>query len=284
MNVWTLLIVALSAALTGASLADKNPHAEDGYELVWADEFDIEGPPNPENWIFEQGFVRNKEMQWYQPQNAFVQDGKLIIEGRRERKKNPNYQPGSDDWRKKREFIQYTSACVKTKGLHSWQYGRFEIKAKIQAQAGLWPAIWFLGVEGQWPSNGEIDLMEYYQGKILANVAWGTNQQWNAKWDSTRTPMAKFNEPNWDQKFHIWRMDWDENSIKLYLDGQLLNQTDVNKAVNPTTKWGPKEPFRQPHYILLNLAIGGDAGGDPSKTKFPTRYEIDYVRVYQKKK
>lgn len=281
-KVW-VLIVAMMLVFASVGFADENPYAAEGYELVWADEFEVDGTPNPKNWVFEQGFVRNKELQWYQPQNAFVENGRLIIEGRRERKPNPNYEPGSDNWKKKREFIEYTSSCVKTKGLHSWQYGRFEVKAKIQTKAGLWPAIWFLGVEGQWPSNGEIDLMEYYQGKILANVAWGTKRQWNAKWDATKTPMSKFNDPDWDSKFHIWRMDWDKDSIKLYLDGKLLNETDLTKAVNPTTKWGPKEPFQQPHYILLNLAIGGNAGGDPSKTEFPTRYEIEYVRVYQKR-
>jgi len=76
-------------------------------------------------------------------------------------------------------------------------------------------------------------------------------------------------------------MDWDSQSIKLYVDGILLNTVDLSKTTNPTDR-GPKNPFRQPHYLLLNLASGGNAGGDPSQTTFPMRYEIEYVRVFQK--
>jgi len=256
-------------------MPDKN------YKLVWADEFDRDGKPDPKNWTYENGFVRNRELQWYQPDNAVCKGGMLVIEGRRERKPNPNYKQGSQNWKENRKNAEYTSSCVLTRGLHSWQYGRFEVKARIKTKAGLWPAIWFLGIEGEWPSNGEIDLMEFYKGNILANACWGTQKRWNAKWDSSKTPVASFGDPKWDEKFHIWRMDWDEDSIKLFLDDKLLNTIDLKKTINPTDK-GPKNPFHQPHYILLNLAIGGDAGGDPSKTEFPTLYEIDYVRVYQR--
>lgn len=266
--------------LQASLVAESKSH--DGYHLVWADEFNKDGKPDPKNWNFEQGFVRNNELQWYQPDNASVKEGKLIIEGRREKRPNPNYEKGSQNWKKKREHIQYTSSSLRTKGLHSWQYGRFEVKAKIVADKGLWPAIWFLGVEGEWPSNGEIDLMEFYGGKILANACWGTKQRWKAKWDSSKKPVSSFGEKDWDSRFHIWRMDWDENSIKLYVDDILLNTIDVKKTINADLSRGPKNPFRQPHYMLLNLAIGGNAGGDPSKTPFPSKYEIDYVRVYQK--
>jgi beta-glucanase (GH16 family) len=77
-------------------------------------------------------------------------------------------------------------------------------------------------------------------------------------------------------------MDWDEKSINLYVDDILLNTIDLTKTIN-ASDLGPKNPFQQPHYFLLNLAIGGDAAGSPQGTKFPVRYEIDYVRVYQKK-
>jgi beta-glucanase (GH16 family) len=93
--------------------------------------------------------------------------------------------------------------------------------------------------------------------------------------------VTSFASSDWDARFHVWRMDWDSNSIRLYVDDQLLNTIDVTKTINPTDR-GPKNPFRQPHYLLINLAIGGDAGGDPSKTAFPTRYEVEYVRVFQK--
>jgi beta-glucanase (GH16 family) len=266
--------------LSAAWAARKAP--SDGYRLVWSDEFNVDGRPDPKKWTYEHGFVRNNELQWYQKENAFCKDGRLVIEGRRERKANPNYKKGAGGWKQSRKFIEYTSSCLITKGLASWKYGRFEIKARIKTQNGLWPAIWFLGVEGEWPSNGEIDLMEFYGGKILANACWGTKARWKAKWDDFKKPVKSFGDPKWDEKFHVWRMDWDEKSIKLYVDDLLLNTIDVTKTINPTDR-GPKNPFRQKHYMLINLAIGGKAGGDPSKTKFPTRYEIEYVRVYQKK-
>ncbi len=257
--------------------------APTGYELVWADEFNEDGKPNPENWTYETGFVRNHELQWYQSENAFCTNGFLIIEGRRDSKPNPLYKEDQNDWRRTRKTIEYTSACLITKGLHHWKYGRFEIRARIKAKDGLWPAIWFLGIEGEWPSNGEIDLMEYYRGNILANACWGTDKRYIAKWDSVKTPVSDLGDSHWDNEFHIWRMEWNDQCIELYLDDQLLNSIDLREAENPTNQRGPKHPFRQPHYLLLNLAIGGEQGGEPSDTEFPTRYEIDYVRVYQQK-
>ena len=250
------------------------------WQLVWADEFDKDGPPDPKNWNFESGFVRNEEFQWYQPENARCRKGMLIIEGRRQRKVNPNYEPASDDWRRKRQYAEYTSASLTTRGLHTWQYGRFEMRARIDTRPGIWPAFWTLGADGEWPSGGEIDIMEYYRGDLLANVAWGTERRWTAKWHSTSRPLSDFNDPNWSKKFHIWRMDWDADAIKLYVDDHLLNTTELKGTVNGDGTG--KNPFRQPHYLLLNLAIGGQSGGDPTLTRFPARFEIDYVRVYQR--
>lgn len=274
-------VVAIVLLFSLSALCRADDRETDDYHLVWADEFEKDGTPDAKNWTNELGFVRNKELQWYQPQNAFCKDGQLIIEGRREQKPNPNFKQGSGNWKENRKQIEYTSASLTTKGLHSWQYGRFEVKARIKTENGLWPAIWFVGIKGEWPSNGEIDLMEYYNGNILANACWGTKTQWQAKWDSSKKPVASFKDPAWDDKFHTWRMDWDKDSIKLYIDDILLNTIDVTQTINPTDR-GPKNPFRQAHQMLLNLAIGGQAGGDPSKTAFPTKYEIEYVRIYQK--
>ncbi|MEH6408312.1 MAG: glycoside hydrolase family 16 protein, partial [Leeuwenhoekiella sp.] len=144
-------------------------------------------------------------------------------------------------------------------------------------------AIWTLGIEKGWPSNGEIDIMEFYlvnhKPAILANAAWKGDTT-HVNWDSEKIPFSKFVEkdPDWPNKFHIWKMDWTEDYIKIYLDGDLLNEIDLNEAKNPDGF----NPFHQPHYILLNLAIGGN-GGDPSKTSFPKKYQVDYVRVFQKK-
>jgi len=280
------LILLMTSIVTAQQLPDQLSYengntSSNEYELVWADEFDRDGQPDPNNWTYENGFVRNKELQWYQPDNARCENGLLIIEGRRERKENPNYKPDSDNWKQNREFAEYTSASLTTRRLHSWMYGRFEMQGRIDTRPGLWPAFWTLGVQGEWPSCGEIDIMEYYQGTLLANAAWGTEKRWVPKWDDLKKPITDFNDPNWSAKFHVWRMDWGANSIKLYVDDELLNTVDLGETFNKDKEG--KNPFRQPHYIIANLAIGGTVGGDPSNTEFPAKYEIDYIRIYQKK-
>jgi len=251
----------------------------EGYQLVWADEFNKDGPPNAENWQFEKGFVRNQELQWYQVENAWCERGFLIIEGHRESKPNPKYELGSSDWRTKRENIEYTASSINTSGKHTWKYGRFIMRGRIDISAGLWPAWWTLGVAGQWPSNGEIDMMEYYNNKLLFNIACGTATPFKAEWYSKTIPTDSLGGKKWAAKFHIWRMDWDENSIALYLDDLLMNKVELSKLVNKDSS--NINPFKQPHYMLLNLAIGGMNGGDPRNTTFPNRFEVDYVRVYQ---
>jgi beta-glucanase (GH16 family) len=274
---------AYSQKTSNYSPENTPPKQIEGMQLVWFDEFNEDGIPNPTNWNYEKGFVRNKELQWYQANNAFCKNGVLVIEGRREQKVNPGYDSVSTNWKMNRKHAEYTSSSLKTQGKHSWKYGRFEIRARIDTSCGLWPAIWTLGIEGEWPQNGEIDIMEFYRIKnephILANFAWGTEQRWVAQWDEAKIPYIEIikNDTYWHKKFHIWQMDWNHDSISLYLDDRLLNTTQLNDCINPDGT----QPFQQQHYIILNLAIGGN-GGDPSNTTFPVRYEIDYVRVYQK--
>jgi beta-glucanase (GH16 family) len=248
-----------------------------GYKLVWSDEFEGDGKPDSKNWNYEKGFVRNNELQWYQPDNATIKDGMLIIEGRKERVSNPNYKAGSTDWKTSRQYAEYTATSMTTSGLQTWQYGRFEMRGRIPTTAGMWPAWWTLGVKGEWPSNGEIDIMEYYNGKVLANVACGTDKQWTAKWDSVTKSLSSLGT-GWSDKFHVWRMDWDDQKIDLYLDDVLLNTATLSSMLNADGT----SPFKQKVYMLLNLAIGGDNGGDPAGTTFPVKYEVDYVRVFQK--
>jgi beta-glucanase (GH16 family) len=250
-----------------------------GYKLVWADEFNKEGAPDTSIWKNEHGFVRNKEFQWYQPQNAVCHNGILTIEIKKERFPNPNYEAGSNNWKTNREFVEYTSSSLNTRGQKSFQYGRFVMRARIDVDAGLWPAFWTLGVSKPWPSNGEVDIMEYYRNKILANIACGTAITSKAKWYSNTRPLDSLGK-DWSKKYHVWRMDWDKNAISLYVDDQLMNHVELSKLINQDGS--NFNPFMQPHYILLNLALGGDNGGDPTATTFPRRYEIDYVRVYQK--
>ena len=272
-----LPVVAFTLLLQPATTAP-SPTAPDGYALVWSQEFDAGGQPDPTVWGYERGFVRNREAQWYQPENAWVADGRLIIEARRERVENSRHDPDRRDWRRRRSHAEYTSASLTTRGKHEWLYGRFELRAKIDTRAGSWPAWWTLGTRRGWPACGEIDIMEYYDGVVLANACWSAGG-WSQHWDAVRKPLDQLGDKDWAAKFHVWRMDWDQDAIVIYLDGRLLNTVAVTHTRNPDGS----NPFRAPHYMLVNLAIGGMHGGDPSATEFPMRYEIDYIRVYQKR-
>ncbi|MBN8785878.1 MAG: glycoside hydrolase family 16 protein [Terrimonas sp.] len=253
-------------------------HAQHTYKLVWSDEFNKDGVPDSSKWNYEKGFVRNEEHQWYQPENAFCKNGLLIIEARREQKPNPLFKAGSNNWRTGRKNIEYTSACMITAGKHQWQYGKFELRARIDIDAGVWPAWWTLGVEKHWPANGEIDIMEFYRDTLLANILCrGVNN--SNEWYTTKTGVQQLGGKAWASQFHTWRMDWTEEYVALYVDDSLLNKVAVEKLVNKDGSGF--NPFKQPHYMLLNLAIGGQNGGDPSQTAFPKRMEVDWVRVWQ---
>ncbi len=274
---FAVLMVILSCNSPDQSEAPK------GYQLIWQDEFDKGNKPDPSRWSYERGFVRNEELQWYQEENGFIENGLLVIEGRRERIKNDRYDPGSSDWRKNREYAAYTSASINTRVGFTFKYGILEVRAKIDTSMGMWPAIWTLGIEKPWPINGEIDVMEFYRREgnpiILANAAWAGKEN-RVVWDEATVDLKELIEenPEWPDQFHLWKILWTEENLSLYLDDRLLNEIDLSETLNPDGF----NPFHQPHYILLNLAIGSN-GGDPSTTLFPQRYLVDYVRVYQKK-
>ncbi|MBV8880933.1 MAG: glycoside hydrolase family 16 protein, partial [Planctomycetaceae bacterium] len=215
--------------------------------------------------------------QWYQPANAYCRGGMLLIEARKEAVPNPDYKEGSKDWKKQRRQSDITSASLNTKDKRSWRYGRFEMRGRIPVAQGTWPAFWTLGFAREWPDCGEVDVMEAYRGNLLANLVWGSGKRWQGKWNSAKTPMADLGK-DWEKQFHVWRMDWDERRIVLSVDDRVLKEAALDECRNPDGS----QPFREPHYLLLNLAVGGDAAGDPGATEFPQRMEIDWVRVYEK--
>jgi beta-glucanase (GH16 family) len=267
-------------AVSVAPPADRRDESP-GWELVWADEFDVDGRPSPSNWTYEIGFVRNAELQWYQPENAICANGLLVITARRERVANPHRDPAAAEWAKRRSHAEYTSASLTTKGLHQWRYGRFEMRARIDTRPGLWPAFWTLGVSGDWPHGGEIDIMEYYRGTLLANAFWGSKEKWVPVSSINRFPLDRFNDPAWAARFHRWRMDWDEPRIQIFVDDTPLGRIDLDRTHNEDQ--AGENPLRQPHYLLLSLAVGGTQGGDPTMTAFPATFEVDYVRVFRRR-
>ena len=250
-----------------------------GYRLVWSDEFDVDGRPNTANWKYEQGFVRNEEDQWYQPDNARVEGGLLIIEARREQKANPNYQAGQHRLEANRQYAEYTSSSLQhqrppqlaVRPLRDARPHRHERRHVARVvDAGQQRR---MAVERRGRHHGILQ-----RPRARATSRCGTSTRYQAKWDSVTKTITSFNDPQWSSKFHVWRMDWDDTKIDLYLDDALMNTTNLADMLNPNGK----SPFRQPHYMLVNLALGGINGGDPSGSTFPARYEVDYVRVFQK--
>lgn len=278
-----ILLSWMALGLNAVAQTDK-----DGWQLVWNDEFDEDGRPDAGKWDYERGFVRNYEMQWYAPENAFQRDGKLVIEARQADFPCPAYREGNSNWRNNRQTVQWTSASLITKGKYAFQFGRVEVRARIPVCKGAWPAIWLLGTEHSWPGNGEIDMLEYYQIKdvptILANACWAGNTEEDAEWDSSYTPLTHFTEsdPVWASRFHVWRMDWDKDFIRLYLDDELLNEINLKRTINGKASGTGINPFHHQQYLLLNLALDTRVK-EYNAADFPMRYEIDYVRVFQKK-
>ena len=278
-----LLFIAILFLAVTANCAETKPEplpvsdSTNDWKLVWQDEFNTNGPPDPANWNYDRGFVRNQELQWYQSENAFCTNGLLVIEARQEHKPNPTFVTNSTNWKTRREWIDYTSAAITSRRLREFTYGRFEMRARIDIRLGSWPAFWTLGATPgvRWPAGGEVDVMEFYTGTVLANIAYSLDRR--AKWSTVKKPVAELGGDAWSKEFHIWTMEWDERKLDLLLDGRLMNHLDLVEADNADQG----NPFHRPVYFILNQAIGGTQGGDPSQTKFPIRFEVDWVRVYQ---
>ena len=261
------------------------------WELVWSDEFDSEGLPDRTKWDYEEGFIRNEEMQYYtraRQENVRVEDGVLVIQGQKEDYNNPNHKPGSNNWHEKRQAANYTSGSVNTLGALAFQYGRIEVRAKVPQGKGMWPAIWMMGTNRTdvgWPRCGEIDIMEYV-GKdphtIHANNHFANPKikdkslGGKAVHKSAGGGKITINEP-WED-FHVYAIEWTEKEINFFVDDKPYATFNIDMAGN-----GRDNPFRKPHYLLLNLAIGGSWGGTIDDSVLPQKFEIDYVRYYSTK-
>lgn len=257
------------------------PAADATWKLVWSDEFDQAGAPDPKKWGYEKGFVRNKEKQYYttaRPENARVENGHLILEARQEHFEAPRPSPTATP----SPPAEYTAASLITLGKAEWKYGRFEICAKLPAGRGIWPAIWMLGTSRgrvKWPDCGEIDVMEYVgfsPDTIHGNVHLPA--RYAPKVDPVAAKMkATFTVARPYEAFHVYAMEWDADHISFFVD-------EHRYLTYGTPHTGPAAwPFDQPFYLLLNVAVGGAWGGQKGidDTIFPQRMEVDYVRVYQ---
>ena len=265
---------------TGAVLFDcvyvvVNPTSPIPILPTWIEDFNGTGAADSLVWNYEVGYKRNNEEQYYMSgtSNGWQEEGNFVIEARKEVVNG----------------YQYTSASIVTTNKYYWKYGRAQIRAKIPALPGMWPAIWGTGETGQWPHNGEVDIMEYYDNKILANCAVGTTQQGTAKWDSSNRSMGSLTsvDPNWKNAVAHLDHAVGRSTVRLYCDNILMTtipQTWLKNTDGYNTSWGPQYPFiTNGMSCWLNLAVGGNSGGDPTATmnSGPQRYFIDYWKIWE---
>jgi beta-glucanase (GH16 family) len=246
----------------------------DEWKLVWSDEFDVDGRPDPAKWGFEEGFVRNHEAQFYTPKNARVERGVLVIEAHKEHLAGPATRKGRG-----RAEAEYTSASLTTKGKAAWTYGKVEVRAKLPTGRGTWPAIWLLGQDidkAGWPKCGEIDVMEnvgFDPDTIHVNIH---TERYNHVRKTNKGAQLKVEKPY--ANFHVYAIEWSPKAIDFFVDDRKVF-TFENEGTGPAS-W----PFDRPHFLILNVALGGDWGGQKGMDDaiFPQRMEVDYVRIYQK--
>jgi len=265
-------LVAGAAVLTARSLG--SPLAESGgpppgYKLVWSDEFEREGLPDPAKWSYDTqanatGWY-NHEQQYYAAgrlENSRIKAGKLLLTAHKE-----SLTKATDYGHQK-----YSSARLITRGKAAWTYGFLEIRAKLPGGVGTWPAIWMLGTADRWPDSGEIDIMEQV-GKTPTKISGTIHNRSTA---GTFGSGSEIEVPDACTTFHNYQLTWTSESLSIGIDGKIFHTYKNQHYGNAS--W----PFDKPQYLLLNLAVGGDMAGPVDDTIFPRQMEVEYVRVYQK--
>ncbi|WNS43207.1 carbohydrate binding domain-containing protein [Paenibacillus sp. MMS20-IR301] len=249
------------------------------WSLVWNDEFN-DNSIDPAKWTYDLGDGMavgnpgwgNNELEWYtsDAKNVKEQDGKLIITAHKEAVGGK----------------EYTSTRIKTKGLYSKKYGKFEIRAKAPTGKGLWPAIWMLPENyeyGNWAASGELDIMEGWGSRpheVAGTIHYGS--QWPNNTLSSTEYVLPDNSTIAD--YHTYSIEWEPGEIRWYVDGILFSTKNDWYSFSsgmPAMNAYPA-PFNQKFHLLMNLAVGGNFDGNPTEdTVFPSSMEIDYVRIYE---
>ena len=254
------LSILLSSCMNESS--HKNGILKDDYQLVWSDFFKNQNLDSTK-WnieIRDPGWVNN-ELQAYtdKKDNIYINNNNLIIQGLKE-----NYQGA-----------KYTSGRINTNGKSSWKYGRFEVRAKIPKQKGIWPAIWLLSetifTDG-WPKCGEIDIMEHINKE---DIIYGTihSEEYN---HMTETQIGgNITIDNLELDFHTFGLEWNSESLIWFIDDQVYHRVDKKDYFKE--EW----PFDNHYFLIINQAIGGFWPGDPDKNFQTAKYVIDWIKIYQ---
>ena len=267
------LAVLITLVAAPVQAQDGSP---EGYRLVWNDEFDVDGLPDPTRWTYDVARNRdgwyNNELQYYSAsrrENARVDGGRLVIEARRER---PDVATSPDSGGQ-----EFTSARLVSRGLAQWTYGFFEVRAKVPCGRGTWPAAWLLPVaDVNWPAGGEIDILEHVGHN--PGVVHGTVH--TTSYNHTRGTERGGSKRVADAcgAFHRYQVLWTPEAINFGVDDVGYYAFRNDGRGEPAT-W----PFDQPFYAILNLAVGGNWGGAEGidRRAFPQALEVDYIRVFQ---
>lgn len=306
-----LLLLYAAACLAGCSakstaVAIKSaPLADAGWSLVWADEFDgtelDRTKWTPEKSCWGGG---NNERQCYTDrlENVSVEGGLLLLKARREAFTGPDRPPEIASSPNPQVTRQYTSGKVRTRGLHSWKYGRIEVRAKVPAGQGMWPAVWMIPADdhyGPWPLSGEIDILEAVnlgatckkcggnvgENRTVSALHFGRRSPRNRYVDQ-KTPLPDLSLPS--DAFHTYAVEWGEGLIRFLVDDRVHFTVPRRKwfSGSPKAKGNPNAPFDQPFYVMANLAVGGkwpeeSNDGGLADHVLPNQFEIDWIRVYQ---
>jgi beta-glucanase (GH16 family) len=264
-----LTLVALVLISAADNPAPEKPDPK--YHLVWSDEF-TGAALDPAKWehIISGRGGGNNELQYYTKENTRLADGHLIIEARKQIHKGPDGQRN------------YTSSRIRTKNKADWKFARIEVRAKLPQGKGIWPAIWMMPTDnryGRWPNSGEIDIMEllgHEPHTVHGTLHYGDRQKRHLH----KGKSFKLERNTFADDFHIFRLDWEPNEIRWYVDDKLYQtQKDwhTRDAAFPA-------PFDQRFHLILNVAIGGNWPGNPDQTtQFPAAMVVDWVRIYQSK-
>jgi beta-glucanase (GH16 family) len=247
------------------------------WDLIWSDEFNYTGLPDTSKWNYEEGFVRNGELQYYtkaRKENVRIEGGNLVIEARKEKIENPKFHPDSTRWQYARKFAEYTSGSINTRGKASFKFGRMEARIQVPHGSGMWPAFWTVGDQYRWPKSGEIDILEYFGGERPNRIESNMHYEVAGKHNHRQGVFETQGPP---KGFHIYAIEWFNDRVDFYFDDNRYWSFAIDVAND-----GDFNAYRNPHHILLNFALGGvPHAGSVDESLLPQKYLVDYVRVYK---
>ncbi len=276
--------------LGAAARAPGNP-VPAGYSLVFEDAFDVAGKtaPNPAVWKYDLGDGSKKgipgwgngEQQYYtaDPDNVWVENGSLHIVA-----KANDTATNTSDRLVNGAVVPFTSgitsARLTTQGWNVSPYGYVEVRAKLPAEQGAWPAIWMLGAQNNWPKSGEIDIVEW-SGRYFNDSTAQAALHFEKDFGNTQTK-ASTSLSSSVERFHTYQLWWSPTEIRIGVDGDAESAyfRYAKQADFDVSRW----PFDSPFYLLMNVAVGGTLGGDgfaQALAQAPYEMQVDYVRVYQ---